>query len=171
MLHQGSIKLHGHTLIWKIWAPLKVKIFFWLALKRRHWTADRRHRHGLDAQTICSLCGMEPETNDHLFLSCSYTRQVWAVTSHHIGGQWPNLLGIGTLEDWWLGARGLWSGPKKKGFDTLVALITWEVWKERNARVFRGDARHVDQLLQHIKAVADLWVQGGAVGLGCIMRE
>jgi hypothetical protein len=85
-------------LIWKIWAPLKVKIFLWLALKRRHWTADRRHRHGLDAQTICSLCGMEPETNDHLFLSCSYTRQVWAVTSHHIGGQWPNLLGIGTLE-------------------------------------------------------------------------
>jgi hypothetical protein len=36
MLHSGSVALRGHTLIWKIWAPMKVKIFLWLAFKRRH---------------------------------------------------------------------------------------------------------------------------------------
>jgi GH35 family endo-1,4-beta-xylanase len=27
MLHQGSIRLHGHKLIWKTWVPLIVKLF------------------------------------------------------------------------------------------------------------------------------------------------
>lgn len=42
MLHRGSIKMAGHKFIWKTWAPLQVKIFLWLAPKRRYWTADRR---------------------------------------------------------------------------------------------------------------------------------
>jgi hypothetical protein len=39
MLHGGSISFRGHSLIWKTWAPLKVKIFLWLAFWKRHWTA------------------------------------------------------------------------------------------------------------------------------------
>ena len=27
--------------------------------------------------------------------------------------------------------------PERKGFDTLFALVTWHLWKERNARVLR----------------------------------
>lgn len=46
MLHAGSAKFRGHRLIWKTWAPLKVKVFLWLAFRRCHWTADRRARHG-----------------------------------------------------------------------------------------------------------------------------
>ena len=41
--------LLGHKLIWKTWAPLRIKIFLWLAFRRRHWTGDRRLRHGLEA--------------------------------------------------------------------------------------------------------------------------
>jgi hypothetical protein len=47
MLYSGAILFRGHKLIWKAWAPLRVKIFLWLAMKHRHWTADRRARHGL----------------------------------------------------------------------------------------------------------------------------
>lgn len=34
MLHRGSTPFPGHKLVWKSWAPLRIKIFLWLALKR-----------------------------------------------------------------------------------------------------------------------------------------
>lgn len=55
-LHIGSAPFTSHRLIWKTWAPLKIKIFLWLAFRRRHWTADRRRRHGLEAHDNCHLC-------------------------------------------------------------------------------------------------------------------
>jgi hypothetical protein len=76
MLHTGAIQFRGHKLIWKAWAPLRVKIFLWIAMKRRHWTADRRARHGLDARDRCYLCDQAPETIDHIIAGCPFTREV-----------------------------------------------------------------------------------------------
>jgi hypothetical protein len=56
---------------------MKVKIFLWLAFIRRHWTADRRLRHNLEAVETCLLCDQEPETIDHILCSCSFAEQVW----------------------------------------------------------------------------------------------
>jgi hypothetical protein len=55
MLHGGSTLFLGHKLIWKTWAPLRIKIFLWLAFRRRHWTGDIRLRHGLEAREECYL--------------------------------------------------------------------------------------------------------------------
>jgi hypothetical protein len=49
--------------------------------------------------------------------------------------------------------------------DSLFALVSWEIWKERNVRCFRQAANSLPQLLQIIKAQADLWAQAGAVHL------
>lgn len=35
MLHSSAVRFARHSLIWKTWAPLKVKIFLWLAFKKR----------------------------------------------------------------------------------------------------------------------------------------
>jgi hypothetical protein len=47
-----------------------------------------------------------------------------------------------------------------KGFDTLVVLVWWLIWRERNTRVF--DDRHVAvqpaQLVQRIRDEGSLWV-------------
>lgn len=56
MLHAASIPLLGCKLIWKTWAPLRVKIFLWLAFKHRHWTGNRRARHGFEAREMFYLC-------------------------------------------------------------------------------------------------------------------
>jgi hypothetical protein len=56
---------------------MRMKIFLWLAFRRRHWTADRRIRHNLEASETCLLCDQEPETIDHILCSCSYIKQVW----------------------------------------------------------------------------------------------
>jgi len=76
MLHIGSITMPGHRLIWKTWAPLRVKIFLWLAMKCRHWTADRRARHGLEARELCYLCDQGQETIDHIIAVCPLSREV-----------------------------------------------------------------------------------------------
>jgi hypothetical protein len=33
MLHTGVVPFLGHSLIWQTWAPLRVKIFLWLAFR------------------------------------------------------------------------------------------------------------------------------------------
>lgn len=63
-------------MIWKAWAPLKVKIFLWLSFHRRHWTNDRRKRHGLEAREECYLYDQDVETIDHNLCSCPFTREV-----------------------------------------------------------------------------------------------
>lgn len=75
-LHTGSIPFRGHALVWKTWALLRVKIFVWLAFRKRHWTNDRRHRHGLQAQDECFLCDQAPKSIDHLLSCCPYTREL-----------------------------------------------------------------------------------------------
>jgi hypothetical protein len=46
----------GVRQIWKTSAPPKVKLFFWLALHKKCWTADRRWRHGLQEDNLCIFC-------------------------------------------------------------------------------------------------------------------
>jgi len=61
-LHLPSHAMPWSALVLETWAPLKIKLFLWLAFRRRHWTADRRLRHGLDAHDSCLLCGQLPST-------------------------------------------------------------------------------------------------------------
>jgi hypothetical protein len=47
MLQSEGVEFPMADAIWKNGAPLKAKIFMWLTIQHRLWTADRRHRHGL----------------------------------------------------------------------------------------------------------------------------
>jgi hypothetical protein len=49
-----------------------------------------------------------------------------------------------------------------------MALVSWHVWKERNARCFRGSLVSVQELLL-IKDEGDRWIQAGAKGLGSLV--
>jgi hypothetical protein len=43
-----------------------------------------------------------------------------------------------TLEAWWEAARQLVHKKDRRGFDALVMLTAWMLWKQRNARVFNN---------------------------------
>jgi hypothetical protein len=59
------------------WAPLRVKLFMWLALRGRQWTADRQRRHGLEANDHCFLYDQQAETIDHIVITYSFSQQIW----------------------------------------------------------------------------------------------
>lgn len=73
----GAVACHSWKLIWKTWAPPRVKFFHWLANLDRCWTADRLARHGLQHHTHCPQCDPAPETMHHLMLKCPFTKTIW----------------------------------------------------------------------------------------------
>ena len=157
----GSTTLLGARELWQTKAPSKVKLFFWLILHGRLWTTARRARHGLQQTAVCSLCGQQDETSDHLLLACVYSREVWfrllsiANLQQHVPGT------DGTLADWWLETRSIIQADVRKPFDSIVLLVTWKIWKERNRRTFDGAQRLCSLLLKRIQEEMESWVAAG----------
>ncbi|KAF7038964.1 hypothetical protein CFC21_049051 [Triticum aestivum] len=62
--------------------------------------------------------------------------------------------------------------PNRQAKASLTMLVTWTVWNERNARVFKHKSAPPPALLDSINTEAHLWVIAGAKKLGSlILRE
>jgi hypothetical protein len=71
----GAESMEGASAVWKSWAPLRCKIFAWLALQCRLLTTEQRHRHGLQDQvSACFTCLQEPGELNHILMDCVYAR-------------------------------------------------------------------------------------------------
>lgn len=110
------------------------------------------------------------ESIDHIVASCSFSRQVWLNILVALGTD-ASQIGGNSILAWWTPWRNRWHGDKKKGADSLFALVAWELWKERNARCFRNAASQVPQVLSTINHTANQWIEAGACNLGCLVCE
>jgi hypothetical protein len=133
-------------------APPRCKFFMWTIILWRCWTADRRHRHQLQDDDCCSLYFQAAETVLQLLLNCTYSMEVWFRTLRRSGFYSLTPDQECSVAEWWLSKRKQVHKDQRPGFDSLVILVCWCIWKERNARVFdrRSSLAHV---------VADLIVQ------------
>ena len=61
------------------------------------------------------------------------------------------------------------SGPHRKALGSLALLVTWEIWNERNARVFQNKFSPPFIILDKIKKEIRLQITAGAKGLSEIM--
>lgn len=50
----------------------------------------------------------------------------------------------------------------KKGIKTMIMMISWELWKERNACVFRAKIPGVSDVIAAIRSNMEQWRLGGA---------
>ena len=135
MLCQGRERVATANCTWKTYAPLKCRIFIWLALQHKVWTSDRRFRHGLQAATAsCFTCLQEEDTIEHVLMQCVYARETWFRCCQllRVAVRLPDQ--EDRLELWWLRERKRFKGREKKRFDKAVTLICWSIWKQRNAR-------------------------------------
>jgi hypothetical protein len=60
------------------------------------------------------------------------------------------------------------STDARRGFNTLVVLGAWTIWKTRNDAVFNGVAPKVDRALL-AREEAELWMLAGAKGLSAVV--
>lgn len=81
--------------------------------------------------------------------------------------EWTNM---GTMEEWWNNIA-LKRSPNRKEMTSLMMLISWEVWKQRNARVFRNIASPTMIIVGKIKEEAQFWVIAGARDLSDVLAR
>ena len=162
-MFDGTAPLIGAKEIWKTSAPPKVRFFMWLLLHGRLWTAHRRWRHGLQPAATCVLCEQEDESQEHLFVACAITRELWFRILSWAGAQQlaPPPGGSTGVIVWWMDTRLRVPSSRRGAFDSLVLLVSWEVWKERNRRTFDGNCLSLSQLLQRIKDEGEEWIGAG----------
>ncbi|KAF7007049.1 hypothetical protein CFC21_022024 [Triticum aestivum] len=73
-----------------------------------------------------------------------------------------------SVKEWWDSNLQIRLGSPK-ALASLMMLISWEVWTERNARVFRNVAVPSVVIINNIKHEASLWALAGAKHLSIVM--
>jgi hypothetical protein len=153
--------LLGSRELWRANVPPKVKFFFWLALHGRLWTAERRKQHGHQPDATCALCDQMDETGDHLLCSCVYAREVRSRLLATMASIATPPQHDACLLGWWMSAREDVPQVLRWSFDSLVLLVTWDLWKERNRRTFDHRSATPSELVAAILEEAAAWIGAG----------
>ncbi|KAE8789481.1 hypothetical protein D1007_36281 [Hordeum vulgare] len=77
MFFMAKVHFPRHRAIWKSKATSRCKFFMWLAVHRKCLTVETLRRRAWPCDSLCSLCHVEPEDCDHLFILCRFPGEVW----------------------------------------------------------------------------------------------
>ncbi|XP_074300967.1 uncharacterized protein LOC141632307 [Silene latifolia] len=120
-----------------------------LALQHKLATLDNLARRGLHMVNWCILCKSSLETHDHLFSTCSFTQKIW-----HGIHTWLDLTGRSTApadELLWCAAKQHSRHWKNGWIRSSIAATCYQIWHERNARIFQGIEQTEAQILHIIR--------------------
>jgi hypothetical protein len=129
------------------------------------WTSDRLESKGWDHNPSCPLCGSTMETSHHLCTWCRYTRRVWTLIADQTGQPYLNpnkWTHSESVLQWWTNLTSAQDIPHK-ATRSIVLLVNWEIWKERNDRVFNHHKSLVPSIVAKIKSEASDWIAAGII--------
>jgi len=103
----------------------------WCVLENKAPTWDNLQKRSFQGPGWCVLCKRAQESVSHLFLSCSYSVEVWKECSALVGSpcQWTGA-SIGTTWEGW------WRRTTNKKHKFLPLLVIWGIWLARNKAIF-----------------------------------
>ncbi|KAL5538425.1 hypothetical protein UlMin_043523 [Ulmus minor] len=104
----------------------------------------------------CAMCKKDAETADHLFLHCMTARYLWVKVLGEVGLYWVAPATVkGIMLDRTLGfgrnkmAQTLWN--------CMVFSLLWNIWMERNSRIFEDKESVLEDIYEKAKFSALLW--------------
>jgi len=125
------------TTLWNKQVPLKVVLFAWRLFRDRLPTKDNLLRRGVipfDSR-LCIVGCNTVETSYHLFLHCPPFGSVWQFLLRWLG--LSTALPLGVVDHF---NQFSLAGGSVKAHGAILQIIwfatTWEIWKERNNRLF-----------------------------------
>ena len=116
--------------LWKLKAPVKIKVFLWYLGKGVILTKDNLAKRNWQGDKTCCYCH-EPETIRHLFFDCRSARMVWNLI--HLATDISSPTGVENM-------FGSWLTNFDNHFRALALLgaasTVWSIWQNRNDIVF-----------------------------------
>ena len=94
-----------------------------------------------------------------------FAREVWHRLLSAIGLDHLLPSDVSRLVGWWQDSRVVLPQNLRRGFDSLVVLVSWTLWKERNVRTFDNTSCTSAQTLAKVKEEANAWLAVGFRGL------
>ncbi len=151
--------------LWRIKIPPRIKIFLWLAAMNKVLTHELLAKRGWHGPSICALCCCDTEGLVHLFFLCPYARSVWSWVLQ--GDQLILSALLNNSEDLtnrWRKTRMHLRGRALEAFDIILATTCWEIWLERNRRVFDNCLERSEDCGRKTVSTTKLWSMalGGA---------
>jgi hypothetical protein len=108
----------------------------------------------------------------HLFCECLMAREVWKQVGNWIQAaslmpeNWDQTADMG---EWFTGLVTAAAPSVRPGMRSMATLTIWELWIERNSRVFKKVARSVQQIVYTIQDEARTWAFAGNRGLELLL--
>jgi len=117
--------------LWKLNCPAKVKLFMWCVIRGKVPTWEVLQKRNINGPGWCTLCKREQESITHLFITCSFAKEVWNHCSMLVGRHlsWDGDTVERAWDRWWRRT------PANK-LRTLPLLVTWGIWLARNKVIF-----------------------------------
>ncbi len=151
-LQDSGVVDNRYVRLWNIKSPLKVRIFIWLVLKRRVMTRDILLKRGWTGFGLCCLCLEAEETADHLFVGCEFAKSILErlLCNKRAVRRCENVV---ELWEWCRDKQGT-VGRREL---TTIAATWWNLWLERNGRIFQDSKRSPGALIAIIRSSRVDW--------------
>ncbi|GJW80981.1 hypothetical protein Tco_0144956, partial [Tanacetum coccineum] len=166
--HSGAVKKFAVSTVWQAIRTRDVKVAWadvvwftyciprhvfnlWLIMKRILKMQDTLMSWDLASTLVsftCSLCESQPDSHDHLFFDCSYSKQVWKHMTDLAGlsQKHYNIYDV---------VSSILPIAKRRTSNTVIiklviAASAYFLWQERNERLFKNNKRLVVQVIECI---------------------
>ena len=135
--------------IWKLKILNRVKSFAWLVVKGKLLTNHARQRRAMAASTTCPRCGVNDETNDHVFRQCSGVKRLWY---RLVAPRWWNIFFLLPFQQWiiWnMGSSGITQNIPE--WREIFWVTLRNLWQWRNGLVFNGQIDFPGNAIEQIR--------------------
>ncbi|XP_071679972.1 uncharacterized protein [Lolium perenne] len=150
-MHSSGVSLLLAAHNWQNFAPVKVRVFFWIARHGNTRTRAMLHRHGCLPSPRCPFC-VEEEDLLHLFYRCPRLMPVFAALGV------PVFTSVCNLQDVCAALATPFAAHSPLVRHTLVLLLLWITWKSRNTMVFDAIRLSPRQTISLVLSHGDLWL-------------
>ncbi|XP_074266977.1 uncharacterized protein LOC141590272 [Silene latifolia] len=119
-------RVQWHSLIWTKYTSPKHGFIAWIYFHKAFKTNFKMHKFGIGDDDTCTICGMDSETESHLFFECEYSSRIIAL----IGNQIREIKPANNHTEWRKRLSG--SGIRREVINALLNTSIYAIWRQRN---------------------------------------
>lgn len=155
-LRNGGVLCATTNVIWKSICPKKVNLFNWLEWDNSLLTLNNfaMRRCNRLPTTTCALCHTDIQTTDHLLIQCPLAERIWNFFTHTFSLLVPPT----SLVDLWDRWKPQLPSHVRAIGEIIIRIITWNIWLERNARIFNNKYSSLHTIIVKAIYMMILWI-------------